>query len=535
MNRRNTSAQRPPSARRPITLLLGGLVALALSLLTPGSSPVGAQAPDPCAPPNGNPIVCENQNAGAPSSEWDVSGAGDSTIQGFSTDISVNRGQTISFKIATTSTNYRLDIYRMGYYGGFGARKIATVNPSVTLPQNQPACLTNASTGLIDCGNWAVSASWAVPATAVSGIYFARVNRLDTGGASHIVFVVRDDASHSDLLFQTSDTTWQAYNQYGGNSLYVGGPGTNPSRAYKVSYNRPNTVRGTSPEDSVFNAEYPMVRWLEANGYNVGYAAGVDTDRGGAAILQQHKVFLSVGHDEYWSGPQRTNVEAARAAGLHLAFFSGNEVFWKTRWESSISAPATSYRTLVSYKETHAGAKIDPTVNVWTGTWEDPRFSPPADGGRPANALTGTLFRVNSGTGALTVPAADGKMRLWRNTAAATLAAGASLTLTPGTLGYEWDEDVQNAFRPAGLVRLSDTTVSGVDHLQDYGSTYAPGTANHALTLYRHSSGALVFGAGTVQWSWGLDGHHERGSDAPSLVMQQATVNLFADMGGFSR
>ena len=113
----------------------------------------------------------------------------------------------------------------MGYYGGFGARKIATVTPSATLPQNQPACLTNATTGLIDCGNWAVSASWAVPSTAVSGIYFARVNRLDTGGASHIVFVVRDDSSHSDLLFQTSDTTWQAYNQYGGNSLYVGGPG----------------------------------------------------------------------------------------------------------------------------------------------------------------------------------------------------------------------------------------------------------------------------------------------------------------------
>ena len=78
---------------------------------------------------------------------------------------------------------------------------------------------------------------------------------------------------------------------------------------------------------------------------------------------------------------------------------------------------------------------------------------------------------------------------------------------------------------------MSDTTVSGVDYLQDYGSTYASGTANHALTLYRHPSGALVFGAGTVQWSWGLDSNHDRGALAPSVAMQQATLNLFADMG----
>ena len=122
-------------------------------------------------------------------------------------------------------------------------------------------------------------------------------------------------------------------------------------------------------------------------------------------------------------------------------------------------------------------------------------------------------------------------MRFWRNTSIATLAPGASATLPNGTLGYEWDEDRDNGFRPPGLIRMSDTTVSGVDYLQDHGSTYASGTANHALTLYRHASGALVFGAGTVQWSWGLDSNHDRGSAAPSLPMQQATVNLFADMG----
>jgi len=489
---------------------------------------------DPCSP-GGNPIVCENSKPGNPSSEWDISGAGDLTIQGFATDISVNRGSAVNFKIKTPAA-YRLDIYRMGYYGGNGARKVATLS---SLPiQNQPACLTNA-TGLMDCGNWTQSASWTVPSDATSGIYFARAVRSDTNGASHIMFVVRDDASTSPLLFQTSDTTWQAYNNYGGNSLYQGtGPGTGGAangRAYKVSYNRPfNTRNVDNGQDWVFNSEYPMVRWLEANGYNVSYFTGVDSDRRGN-LITNHKAFLSVGHDEYWSSAQRANVEAARNAGVHLAFFSGNEVFWKTRWENSIDASGTANRTLVCYKETHNFPNNQDPADppTWTGTWRDPRNSPPADGGRPENALLGTIFTVNDGaTTSITVPEADGKMRFWRNTSIANLAVGTSFTLPNGTLGYEWDEDLDNGFRPAGLVRLSTTLVNNAPVLTDYGSTFGSATANHALTLYRSdSSGALVFGAGTVQWPWGLDSTHDRAGTSTDIRMQQATVNLFADMG----
>jgi methionine-rich copper-binding protein CopC len=487
----------------------------------------GQAAADPCAPV-ANPVACENSKAGNPKSEWDVSGSGSSTIQGFSTQMSVNLGETVAFKVKTPARSYRLDIYRMGYYGGSGARKVATVTPSAALPQTQPACVSVSSTGLVDCGNWTVSASWPVPASATSGIYFARLVRTDgTTGASHVMFVVRDDASHSDLLFQTSDTTWQAYNQYGGNSLYVGAP---DGRAYKVSYNRPFTTRGTGDQDFVFNAEYPMVRFLESNGYDVSYLAGVDTDRRGA-LLRNHKVFVSTGHDEYWSGGQRSNVEAARDAGVNLAFFSGNESFWKTRWEASVDGSGTAYRTLVTYKETHANAPIDPAdPPTWTGTWRDPRFSPPADGGRPENAMTGTIFTVNSGTVDLQVPAADGKLRLWRGTRAATLAAGATATMTAGTVGYEWDADLDNGARPAGLIDLSTTAGNGVQVLLDQGSNYGEGNATHHITLYRAASGALVFGAGTVQWSWGLDSNHDRGSDPADAAMRQATVNLFADM-----
>ena len=153
-----------------------------------------------CSAP-ANAIEKENCLPGTPDSVWDITAAGDPTIQGFATDISVNVGGTIFFKISTNATRYHFDIYRMGYYQGNGARLIqGNLTPSASLPQNQPACLSNASLGFVDCGNWAVSASWTVPSTAVSGIYFAHLIRDDTGGDSHIVFVVRNDASHSDIL-----------------------------------------------------------------------------------------------------------------------------------------------------------------------------------------------------------------------------------------------------------------------------------------------------------------------------------------------
>ncbi|HSL00487.1 MAG TPA: N,N-dimethylformamidase beta subunit family domain-containing protein [Rubrobacteraceae bacterium] len=511
-------------ARRTI-VSIGALVGAFGMLLVVFDSSSRAQQTGPCVTP-ANEIVEENCKSGNPAREWDVNGAGSQSIQGFATDMSVDQGETVRFKVETDASDYRLDVYRMGYYGGDGARKVATVEPSASLPHAQPECETRSDVGLVDCGTWGVSASWQVPADAVSGIYFAKLVREDaTAGASHVVFVVRDDDGNSDLLFQTSDTTWQAYNQYGGNSLYVGGPGTNPGRAYKVSYNRPFTTRGTSVEDWLFNSEYPMVRWLERNGYDVSYFTGVDSDRLGAEI-KEHRSFLSVGHDEYWSGTQRENVEAARDAGVNLAFFSGNEVFWKTRWEDS-------HRTLVSYKETHANNKIDPT-SEWTGTFRDPRaFNP--EGPEPENALTGTIFTVNCCSYPMKVPAEDGKMRLWRDTAIANQSPGQTATLPDATLGYEWDEDLDNGSRPAGLVRMSSTTVDVPERITDHGSNYASGTATHSLTLYRDENGsgpdALVFGAGTVQWPWGLDGNHDRSGGNPDPRMQQATVNLLADMG----
>ena len=598
-----------------LAFLLGLVMLIGRLVASPGS-PVHAQArsaprgqpavKDPCVTPT-NRVVAENCKPGHPSTEWDVNGGGDPSIQGFSTDVSYNVGEKAQFKVLTNASAYRIDIYRTGYYGGLGARLVTTVRPIVALPQRQPPCKEDWSVRLYDCGTWGVSAAWNIPADAVSGVYMARLVREDPGGptwrndnaadapaarpapvphaygalgmgklrnplkeprASQIMFVVRDDASKSDIVVQTSDEAWAAYNPYGLGSSY-GGRTANEvggTRAYKVSLNRVNVNRGDNATNNFFHAEYALARFLERNGYDVTYQGGIDGDRHGA-LLKNHKMYISVGHDEYWSGPQRKNVEAARDAGVNLVFMSGNDVFWKTRYEASIDGTNTPYRTIAIYKDTHERydengqqqphRRVDPDPNVWTGTWRDD--SPLNPGGpQPENALTGTIFTGNANAQEpVAVPAKFAKLRFWRNTEVAKLTGDELLVLGNGLVGHEFNEDVDNGFRPAGLIHLSEITLDGVNYIQDQGSRYDSGTAAHAFTLYRAKSGALVFSGATVQFAWALDNFH----DSPSAVLvrraylpgvpsgnsyshrvsvdqygpvkaiQQATVNLFADMG----
>ncbi|WP_244484440.1 DUF4082 domain-containing protein [Mesorhizobium sp. Root552] len=477
-----------------------------------------------------NAIVLENQKQGSPESEWMI-GVADSSIEGFSVQFSLNHGERVDFKIDTDSTNYRIDIYRLGYYGGNGATKVTTINKTLASAQVQPDPLFDPVRKLVDAGNWNVSASWDVPADAVSGIYIAKLTRLDgSRGSNMIPFIVRDDQATSDITFQTSDTTWQAYNWWGGYNLYGGIDASgHAGRASAVSYNRPIITRdggfSSGPQDFIFSVEYPTIRWLEQNGYDVNYITGIDTDRSGSQLLNS-QVFLSVGHDEYWSAQQRANVEAARDAGVNLAFLSGNEVYWQVRWESSIDGTGTPYKTMVSYKERWDNTDTDPGNT--TSTWRDPELG----AGQPENGLTGTIFTVDSyRLDTITIPYDMSNFRFWSNTAVADLQPGQVYSLQKNLLGYEWDSDLDNGARPAGLINLSSTTVDVNTLLLDYGNTTGPGTATHALTMYRAPSGALVFGAGTVYWSWGLDSHHDNEATPTDPNVQQAMVNLFAEMG----
>jgi hypothetical protein len=147
--------------------------------------------------------------------------------------------------------------------------------------------------------------------------------------------------------------------------------------------------------------------------------------------------------------------------------------------------------------------------------------------------LTGTIFTVNAFRNEpLVVPSKYGRMRFWRNTSVAALKEGEKAVLGKGILGHDWDEDLDNGFRPAGIVHLSETTVEGVMYIQDFGSVYDAGTAAHHLTLYHAPSGALVFGAGTALWAWGLDNFHDNNTGVPAPRANTYSLRLGVDFNG---
>jgi hypothetical protein len=497
-----------------------------------------------------NPIVLENEKPGTPQDVWQVDPGEDSTtIVGFTTEISTNIGGTVNFKIdnLTGNANYQINIYRLGYYGGDGATLAATVTHNATSAVVQPPAIVDPATGEVDAGNWSVTDSWAIPSTATSGVYVANI--VDGSQIFQIPFIVKDPNSTSDIVFQTDDETWQAYNGWGGANLYGGnGPSDPPDdeggeaipgAAFAVSYNRPIVVRDgigqfAGPQDSLFGAEYAAIYWMEENGYDVSYISGMDAATDGSLLLN-HKIFMDAGHDEYWTDSQVANVEAAKAAGVNLVFLSGNEIFWQTQFAPSIDGSATTNRTLVTYKDSHFETLINPT-GQGTGSFE----APVSWGGTntPSNILTGQSFSVDQTPtlGTITIPFDMTQLRFWRNTSIATTAPGQTASIEPGLLGYEWDSSPDNGFMPAGLIDVSSTTLQEPTVNAQFGNVDETGTATHNLVEYRDpTSGALVFGAGTVFWSWGLSSQHDPGPDGNTTTtdpnVQQAMVNVFADMG----
>ena len=480
----------------------------------------------------GTTIQEENALTGNASSEWDVSGAGTTTLQGYAKEFSVSPGDAINFAISGTCT--QVDIYRLGYYAGNGARKIVTISNTST---TQPAVASIASSnGAVRASSWTTTATWSVPSVPMSGVYIAVP--INGGNKSHIPFVVRKlDAKSADITVKTSDATWTVYNKFAGvGASYDDGVdpygdgvdgnfGTNSNRSHAASYDRPDTHRGYRPQTALFYAEYPLIRWLERNGFETSYISCYDLDQGRGYV--NSKILISSGHDEYWSQGMWDNAVTHRGSGKHLIFMSGNEVFWRIRY-------ADAGRTIWCYKDTMdgpgahtGGTALDPVS--WTGTWRDTRW-----GSRtPENLLTGTFFRMNgiNYRDVVVNAATYGSSPFWRNT---TVASGTNLTLT-NAIGMEADETTGLA----GKHVLLCTTTVNIDgyRADDNGQNYS-GSGNMqwgiVLTKQTASSGVTA-GFGTVTWAWKLDDTHEVANGGSGTVVstqaKQATANLLRDMG----
>ena len=368
---RQSMVPRSSTSAKLHSLRVAPLLAL-LVFLVPGVR-VSAQA---CDPPIANPIVCENALTGNPSSRVGHLGAGDPSIQGFATDISVNHGETVHFKIDTNATDYRIDIYRLGYYGGDGARKVATVQPSATAAADAaglPDRRRDRPDRLRQLGRVGV----------VGGAGRRRLGDLHRAArARGRRRPARATSSSSSATttgtrrssFQTSDTTWQAYNQYGGNSLYVGGPGDQPGpRLQGQLQPSVHDARRRSAEDWLFNAEYPMVRWLEAQRlqrqllhrrrHAIGAAPRSSTTRSSCP-----SVTTSTGPaaSAPTSRPRAPRACTSRSSAATRS--SGR----RAGRPASTAATRRTARSSATRRRT-PNAKIDPRPATWTGTWRDNR------------------------------------------------------------------------------------------------------------------------------------------------------------------
>lgn len=468
-----------------------------------------------------NPIAEENCRPG--SDGWQVEEPS-YTIAGFPLPSSVDAGGDVDFFVSTDAAQFEIRIYRSGYYDGKGARLVQATEGIRGV--QQPPCLEEPSTGLRSCANWKSSYRLEVPADWVSGIYLAVLTRSDDGRQSSIPFVVRDDRRQSDILYQYSLSTYQAYNNYGGKSLYSFNSGrcttvSGAPRAVKVSLARPHIVPPMDPT-SYFRVEYPMVFWLESQGYDVSYSTSFDTHHSGLPgkpnALLGHRAFLAVGHDEYWSREMRDAMTQARDAGVHLAFFTGNTGYWKIRMESD---PWTGQEDLVmvTYK-TAEGGPADPSGDP-TSLWRDPNG--PA---LPENALVGIQFVGDNDSlfFPLRIPADVVGDPVFRNTGLEHLSPGTYVDIGRQLVGWEWDAKADNGLTPDGLTVLSASPAFG-DVASDDIESYRVGTAVSNASRYTAPSSAIVFAAGTIQWSWGL------AIVEPDRRLQQLTYNILSDMG----
>jgi hypothetical protein len=435
-----------------------------------------------------NATALENERLGTVA--WEItSPALAREIEGYASRTSINRGGAIELFVSTVDPSYTIDVFRMGWYGGAGARHVA--GPISRSGIKQPMPPPDPQTGLVEC-HWRDPYRLAARDGIVpwpSGIYLARLTASRSGRQAYIVFVVRDDARPSDLVFQSSVTTFAAYNNWGGKSLYafnsVGGP------ARKVSFDRPYAmapygIRLDGAGDFLRRWEYNALRWLEREGYDVTYITDVDTHANSHALLG-HRVFLSVGHDEYWSWAMRDHVEAARDRGINLLFLGANACFWQIRFEPG--PERVPNRRIVGYKEIaeHGdpfATDRDPTNDhLVSGRWRDPPVS------RPEASMIGVMYIADPVDADIVV--ADASHWAFAGTG---LANGDAM---PGLLGYEVDAAPADA-RP-DLARLAHSP---------FVMSKPTRTLYSDMTIYTTGSGALVFATGSMQWNWGLDGYN---------------------------
>ena len=521
MTRKSDHASRRDLLRSAGVVGVGATASLVSGIVEPGqlaAAQVGAADVRGDVKANiSNLITRENALPGA--TDWQLTrvrtepadGVRCPAIEGFCTRQSVSVGETLGICVSTAPAKpFKLEIFRTGYYGGRGARLMKTIDVTQGQQLETPA---QAEKQLREC-EWRPAVELEIPDDWISGVYLGRLTTEsdETGFGywqSYVVFIVKDERP-ADVLFQCSDNTWQAYNQWPLRDSVYTHPKGNQGPWADVSFDRPygkypqifdNPQTIGSGEWLCF--EYPMAYWLEKHGYDVSYCSNSDMltpERG-----LKCKAFLSVGHDEYWDLRQYRSVTTMRDQGVSLLFFSGNSVCWVSPFRAS--SDGRQNRILFRggpYGGEHKWAEL-----------REKEHGPFPHRGPDEGYLMGArnVDPVNGGGDwVCTLP------DHW-------LYEGTDLKLgdtIPGLIGWEYHGDPPGDLKGLQIV-AAGTALQGGRNPQRWASTIYPGPA-----------GNFVFNASTIWWCQGLSsppGHmlpwsHWSRPHGPDDRVQTMTHNL---------
>jgi hypothetical protein len=427
----------------------------------------------PGTPPARDPLRAEwvvAENAKPGSGDWQIAQTGEpGAIEGYASAVSATQGETVTLYVSTRAQSFHVEAYRMGWYDAKGGR---LVWKSADVPGKRQAPPTvTPGVNLVEA-RWDPSLKVPVDTNWPPGCYLLKLVAPAEGVAQWVPLTVRDDKSRAAFLMMNAVTEWQAYNEWGGYSLYYGtgrGGRSFENRGRIVSYDRPYDQLGGAGD--FVGLEFPLIQLLEGRGYDVSYTTNVDVHRE-PQLLQQHRVLLSPGHDEYWSKPMRDGAEAARDHGVNLAFFGANAAYRQIRFEPS---PVGPDRHQVCYKSASEDPMRNTDPSLVSVNWRDAPLN------RPEESMIGQQYECNPVEADMVVT--DPGAWVFEGTG---VTAGQVL---PGVIGPEYDRHMATPQSPKNVQILAHSPVT------------CHGRASFSdMTYYTAPSGGGVFASGSIWW-----------------------------------
>jgi hypothetical protein len=447
-----------------------------------------------------NPIVLENARQG--DGGWWGRHAPPHAIEGYSSQCGVRPGEVLELHISTRpAARYRIGVHRLGWYGGAGGRTVASIPSEGSDLQGAAHNVPKLGAGpQVESARWPVSHTIDVAEDWPSGVYLARLTLTSgehAGKGSFVPFVVRPaPGSTAATLVQQPVTTAQAYNNWGGKSLYTSNS-TDAEAAVKVSFDRPYMAWGKANPNArwPFVWDYQLLRFLEREGFDVAYTTDVDTHREPWSLIG-YRLLMTSGHDEYWTSEIRDAFDKVVADGVNLACMGANTAYWQMRFEDD-------ERTMVEYRR----RALDPEPNRALKTELFRNLTP----ARSECLLWGVQYQ--DGLTSIRKPPRHYQLdpgcleHPWMQETCFT-----HPTTMRGLVGYEWDA-IQAGHEP------TDATVF---------FHYDNELSNADVVAHRTASGSLVFASGSLQFSWGLDdwGHEDHADDRLQRFMRNALEEL---------